>query len=193
MNFILNFDWAVFGFFEKLWNPVLNVIMSLITYLGDSGIVWIVLTLCLLIPQKTRKLGVYMALSLAIGSLINDVILKEIIQRPRPFNYTGWPETFNFPNFVGKPSSWSFPSGHTASSFAAAFPLLLKAKKKFGIPAFVLAFLIGLSRIYVHVHYPTDVLAGMVVGMVSAVICVVVTDKLIYGKLIPYFKAKKIG
>ncbi len=191
MNFITNFDWAVFGFFEKLWNPVLNVIVTVITYMGDSGIIWIALAVCLLIPQKTRKIGVYVAVSLAVCSLLNDVILKEVIQRPRPFNFTDWPKAFNYPNFVKKPSSWSFPSGHTASSFAAAFPLLLKSKKKYGIPAVVLAFLIGLSRIYVHVHYPTDVLAGIAVGIIAAVICTIITDKLIYGKLVPYFKAKK--
>ena len=67
MDFIVNFDWAVFKFFEKLWNPVLYVIMSVITYLGDDGIFWIILGVCLLIPKKTRRFGVYVLGGLAVA------------------------------------------------------------------------------------------------------------------------------
>lgn len=186
MEAILNFDWAVFGLFEKLWNPVLDVIMSVITYLGDDGIFWIVLGICLLIPKKTRKVGVYVLGGIAIAGFINNVCLKEIIQRPRPFNFDGWPEAFNYPNIVAKPDSWSFPSGHTSSSFGAAFALFLVTKKKYGIPALVLAFLIGCSRIYVHVHYPTDVIAGAVVGIIGGIIAFVLINKVwpvVYKKL----------
>lgn len=188
MDFIVNFDWAVFQFFEKLWNPVLDVTVSLITYLGNAGIVWVILGLCLLIPKKSRKIGVYVLCGIAITALINDVCLKEVIQRPRPFNFDGWPEVFNYPNIVAKPSSWSFPSGHTSSAFGAAFPLLLKTKKKYGIPAMILALLIGLSRIYVHVHYPTDVLAGIAVGIIGGLIAVIILDKLVFAKIVPAIK-----
>ena len=83
MDFIVNFDWAVFKFFEKLWNPVLDVIMSVITYLGDDGIFWIILGVCLLIPKKTRRFGVYVLGGLAVAGFINNICLKELIQRPQ--------------------------------------------------------------------------------------------------------------
>lgn len=192
MDFIVNFDWAVFKFFESLWNPVLDVIMTIITYLGNAGIFWLLLAVCLLIPKKTRKLGIYAFAGIAITWIFNDLILKEIIQRPRPFNFDGWPETFTYPNLVSKPSSWSFPSGHTASSFGTAIPLLMRMKKKYSIPLVVLAFLIGISRIYVHVHYPTDVIGGIVVGTVCGILSVIFIDKVVYGKIIPKIQARKV-
>lgn len=190
MDFIVNFDWTIFKFFESLWNPVLDVIMTVITHLGDKGIIWLVLGVGLLIPKKTRRLGVYVLGGFAVASVINNYCLKEFIQRPRPFNFDGWPEAFNFPNLVKQPSSWSFPSGHTSSSFGAAFPFLLKAKKKYGIPAFILAFLIGISRIYVHVHYPTDIIGGIIVGIVGGLIATILIDKLLYPKVLPFLKNK---
>ena len=192
MDFIVNFDWAIFQFFEKLWNPVLDVIMTFITYLGDDGVFWIILALCLLIPKKTRKYGIYIAVGIAFAALINNICLKEIIQRPRPFNFDGWPEAFKYPALVAKPDSWSFPSGHTSSSFGAAFPILLKCKKKYGIPAIILAFLIGISRIYVHVHYPTDVIAAILVGILAGFLAVLAVDKL-YPFVMNKIKDRKLA
>ena len=169
-----SFDCAVFQLVEKLWNDVLNPIMIFITHLGDDGIFWIFLALILLVFKKTRKLGVLLLLGLGFASLINNVVLKNIFERPRPFNFDGWPEGFVFPNpLIEKPHSFSFPSGHTSSSVGAATPLLIKAKKKFGIPIFILALLIGFSRVYVHVHYPTDVIVGTIVGIVGGILAVV--------------------
>ena len=169
-----SFDFAVFQLVEKLWNPVLDAIMVFITHLGDDGIFWLVLAAVLLIFKKTRKLGVLLLLGLGVASVINNLVLKQIFERPRPFNFTGWPEGFVFPNpLIEKPDSFSFPSGHTSSSLGAATPLLIKAKKKLGIPIFVLAVLVGFSRVYVHVHYPTDVIVGAIVGIVSGIIAVV--------------------
>ena len=169
-----NFDCAVFQLVEKLWNPVLDAIMIFITHLGDDGIFWIFLALILLVFKKTRKLGVLLILGLGFASLINNVVLKNIFERPRPFNFEGWPAGFDFPNpLIEKPHSFSFPSGHTSSSVGAATPLLIKAKKKFGIPIFVLALLVGFSRVYVHVHYPTDVIVGTIVGIVGGILAVV--------------------
>ena len=164
-----NFDCAVFQLVEKLWNPVLDAIMIFITHLGDDGIFWIALGLILCIFKKTRKYGVLVILGLGIASCINNLVLKQIFERPRPFNFEGWPGEFIYPNLVEKPHSFSFPSGHTSSSLGAATPLLIKANKKFGIPIFILALLVGFSRVYIHVHYPTDVLLGWFIGAVFAV------------------------
>ena len=168
-----SFDWSVFQLVEKLWNPVLDAIMVFITHLGDDGIFWIVLALILCVFKKTRKLGVLVILGLGVASLINNVVLKQIFERPRPFNFEGWPSQFIYPELIERPHSFSFPSGHTSSSLGAATPLLIKANKKLGIPIFILAVLVGFSRVYVHVHYPTDVIVGMIVGIVGGIIAVV--------------------
>ena len=115
--------------------------------------------------------------------LINDNILKPLINRPRPFNLEAWQtleRTFIYPELVPHPGVHSFPSGHTSSSFAASVVLIFTGKKRIYIPPLILAFLIAISRIYVHVHYCTDVLAGIVVGTLYGLLAY-----LIIGKLLP--------
>lgn len=180
MNFIYSFDWKVFQFFEEyLWNPVLDVIMTVITTLGDGGIIWIACAICLLITKKYRRVGAMVACGLIFSLIFTDGVFKPIFERVRPFNFDGWPSEFIFPELIEKPSSLSFPSGHTSSSFAAAVPMLLGCKKRIGIPAIVLAFLIACSRIYVHVHYSTDVLAGFVMGVIYGVAAYFFVTKLV--------------
>lgn len=191
-DFIINFDVAVYKFFESIVSPVLDVIVTFITYLGDNGIFWIALSLILLIPKKTRKLGVYVAGGLLMATIINNLGLKELFARVRPFNFDGWPESYQYvyPDLVAKPGSLSFPSGHTSTSIGAALPFLMKANKKVGIPIFIVAILIGLSRIYVHVHYPSDVLAGMVVGIIAGLLAVLLLDKVFFPKVVPAIEKK---
>lgn len=139
----------------------------------------------LICTKKYRKCGLMMGAALLLMLVINDGILKNLIARPRPFNrfdpadpamFAVWKD-FPFPEIVSRPSSFSFPSGHTSSSFAAALPML-KTDKKIGIPALVLAFLIGFSRIYVHVHYPTDVIVGAIAGLFYGWVGIVLVQKL---------------
>lgn len=180
MDFITSFDWKVFQFFEEyLWNPVLNVIMAVITTLGDGGIIWIVCAICLLITKKYRKVGAMVACGLIFSLIFTDGVFKPLIERVRPFDFDGWPAEFVFPNLIEKPHSLSFPSGHTSSSFAAAVPMLLGCKKRIGIPAVVFAFLVGISRIYVHVHYTTDVLAGFIFGVLYGLAAYFLVTRLI--------------
>lgn len=144
---------------ETVRNPVLNSVMIFITKLGDGGMIWIAVTILLLACKKTRKVGV-MSMAALIGSLlINDVLLKNLVQRPRPFHTM--PELITL---VPPPGHFSFPSGHSSSSFAAAIVLYRNLPQKRGILAMVLAVLIAGSRMYVGVHYPTDVLTGAIVG-----------------------------
>ena len=200
-EFIVNIDVAIYQFVDSIMNPVLNVIMTFITHLGDTpGIIWFILGLGLLIPRKTRKLGILLFAGLAFASVINNLCLKEIIERPRPYNLdpTVWANagyTYNWPGLIEKSSSWSFPSGHTSTSIGAAFALLLGCKKKelgIGIPAFVLSLLVGFSRIYVHVHYPTDVIAGALVGIIGGIIAWLLIEKLFMPKAVPAIE-KKLG
>lgn len=141
-------------------NQVLNSIMIFITSLGDGGMIWIAATILLLIPKKTRKIGIMSAVALLGSLIINNNIVKNIVQRPRPF------VTFtDLQIIIPTPSEFSFPSGHTSSSFAAAAVFYRYLPKKLGIPSVILAGLIGFSRLYVGVHYPTDVIAGAIMGI----------------------------
>lgn len=145
---------------EYVRNPILDNIMIFITTLGNGGMIWIAATIILLIPKKTRKVGIMSGVALLGSLIINNNIIKNIVQRPRPF------VTFtDLQIIIPIPSEFSFPSGHTASSFAAAGVFYSNLPKKFGVPAVILAGLIGLSRLYVGVHYPTDVIAGIIMGI----------------------------
>lgn len=130
--------------------------------IGDYGFVWIVSTAILLAFPKTRKIGAMCSVSLLLGLVFTNILLKNMVARPRPFTYT------DIQLLIDAPKSGSFPSGHTTSSFAFAF-LLLKERfriKGFNlyVPALVLATLIAFSRLYLYVHFPTDILAGVAVG-----------------------------
>lgn len=170
LDWIYRFDLSVFNAVFQLHSPVLNFFMKTITYLGEDGLFWIILAVVLCLFRKTRRFGVFLAGALLIEVLCNELVLKSIFERPRPFNYQPWQDAglYVFPEIVPRPSSFSFPSGHTASSFAAA-TVLFCANKKWGTPALVLAALIGFSRVYCGVHYCTDVLAGMLVGIVVGI------------------------
>ena len=136
-----------------------------ITHLGDAGISWIILAILLLIPKRTRKAGIAAALALAVSALITNVALKNVIARTRPYEVIQ-----GLHLMIEKQRDYSFPSGHTSASFAAAYAIYCTKPvipKKWGIAALVLATLIALSRLYVGVHYPTDVLGGLVVGLFS--------------------------
>ena len=198
-EFIVGIDVAVYQFVDSIMNPILNSIMTVITHMGDTpGIIWFVIGIILLIPKKTRKLGVLLFAGLAISSVINNLALKEFIQRPRPYNIDAevWKNagyTYVWPDLIKKSSSWSFPSGHTSTSIGAAFALLLGCKNKklgIGIPVFILSLLIGFSRIYVHVHYPTDVIAGAVVGLIGGVIAWLLVEKVLMPKVVPAIEKK---
>lgn len=154
---------------ENIRNDFLTPIMTFITHLGDSGWFWIVLALVLVIIKKTRPVGFLTMISLFGSLIVNNVILKNLVARTRPYDAVE-----GLHRIIGAQMDLSFPSGHTASSFAAAVVILIMCPKKAGIPALILAFLIMLSRLYVGVHYPTDVLAGMITGTLIAVcVCLV--------------------
>lgn len=158
---LLNLDGGFLLFLqESVRNPILDNIMIFITSLGNGGMIWIAATIALLIPKKTRKAGVVSAVALLGSLIINNNIVKNIVQRPRPF------VTFtDLQIIIPTPSEFSFPSGHTSSSFAAAAVFYRHLPKKIGLPSVILAGLIGFSRLYVGVHYPTDVIAGVIMGI----------------------------
>lgn len=144
--------------------PALNPVMVGITLLGTGGVVWITILLLLLIRRRTRRYGLMGVVSLATGSLIY-LILNRIVRRTRPFIAVK-----GLAMLGTKPLNYSFPSGHTTSAFAVAVIVFLCLPRKYGIPALILAALISFSRLYIGVHYPTDVLAGFLIGTLTAVV-----------------------
>lgn len=233
---ILNFDLSIFSFvFNNLSNSVMDVIMKVITTLGDDGIFFIILGVVMLFFKKTRKAGLVCLGSLLVMTLLNNELIKPIMERPRPYNLTILPQAaqkafeeygreydwigcfgkidWTIDRFPGLAEKWnagyvwpdvvdymsskslSFPSGHTSSAFTFAMAITLVLKKKsVAIPAFVFAFLMGFSRIYVGVHYPTDVIVGAFVGIVYALIGYAIFAKLydvVYPKIENAIKNKK--
>ena len=139
--------------------------MRIFSLLGDKGIFWIVLTVLLLCFKRTRRLGAYCAVSMVLTFLVVNCAIKPLVARVRPYDL--FPELKA--GLLVKPEhDFSFPSGHSANSFAVAWILLRMAKKRYGVPAVTLAALIALSRLYVSVHYPTDVICGTIIAIVLA-------------------------
>lgn len=161
-----------------------NQLFKYITYLGEKGIAWIILALVLLCFKRTRKGGFLLLVSLAIGIVLNNFILKPLIARPRPIEAD---ETFiTFMNSINYklPTSFSMPSGHTQIAINAAMFLTLYFKGK-GAWAWIPATLISLSRLFLLAHYPTDVLVAAVEGIAVAIFVYfvgrIVVDKIIAG------------
>lgn len=163
---------------STLRSPFMDNVMSFITRLGDHGTIWILLGIILLLFPKTRRCGFTVLLSLAISSFAANILIKPLISRIRPF-YSN-PE---IALFIPPPSGYSFPSGHSTSSFAAATSVFL-CNKAAGIPTLILAFLVAFSRLYLYVHYPSDVITGAILGVVSAILI----EKLM-AKWLPKFSA----
>ena len=148
----------------NLWCPFLDAVMPVITLLGDAGIFWIGIAVILLFFPKTRKIGLGMGAALVMGLLICNLMLKPMIARIRPYDYQLEHFGITIKLLIEAQHDFSFPSGHTIASFEAATVILLH-NKKYGIPAMVLACLIAFSRLYLYVHYPTDVIASVILGI----------------------------
>ena len=148
---------------QNLSNSTIDFIMIFFTEIGHGGLIWLLIAIVLIVQKKYRKYGAMIILSLILTFLIGDIFLKNIIGRQRPFI------VYNIDIIIPNPNSFSFPSGHTASSFAAAF-ILCKINKKIGAVAFTIASLIAFSRIYLIVHYPSDNLGGIILGLLCGLI-----------------------
>ena len=141
----------------------LNPIMIMFTNLGSKGLLWIILLVCLCIYPKTRRIGIVAVISFALCAAVTLFLAKGLIMRPRPF--TVLPELIPL---IKKPDSFSFPSGHTVVAFAVAFVIWRSKLTRLRYPIMLLAVLMGFSRLYVGVHYPTDVLGAVVLAFVGS-------------------------
>ena len=158
---------------ENLRSDILDPILIFLTHMGRAGIFWIILSVVLLIPKQTRKAGLAAVISMAVCYLAGDHVIKPIAARIRPYDAYSYLKPLVPP--VG---SFSFPSGHTVSGFGCSLILVRMLPKKAGIPLVILAALIALSRLYVGVHYPSDVIAGFLIALViSKIVWIIYTQK----------------
>ncbi|EOR27542.1 MULTISPECIES: phosphatase PAP2 family protein [Clostridium] len=154
----------------------MDSIMVLITKLGDRGLIWIIISVILLVSKKYKRIGITMIVALLLTSIIGEGIIKNIIQRPRVFNSINDIELI-----IKAPSSYSFPSGHTASSFAAAMVLGYYIKE-YKYLFYFLAFLVAFSRLYLWVHYPSDIVGGMIFGIICGYIAIKIINNIVTKK-----------
>lgn len=157
-----NIELMILDWIQNIRTPVGDAVMCFITKLGDVGIIWIVLAAILLLIPKTRKTGIVMMAALCIDLVVCNGILKNLFARIRPCDVNTQIQLL-----IARPDDFSFPSGHTAASFAAVAALYFSGERKLWKPALILACLIAFSRLYLYVHYPTDILGGILVGIAA--------------------------
>lgn len=165
-------DWI-----QNLRTPVMDKIMLFITGLGDAGMIWILLAVFLLVIPRTRRSGAILAAALCVDAVLCNGILKQLFGRTRPFDVNT-----SIQLLLAPPGDFSFPSGHTAASFAAATSLFLAKERHLWKPVLVLAVLIAFSRLYLYVHYPTDILGGIAVGIVAGYLSYAAVHKAVRWK-----------
>ena len=165
----ISFDLPILEWIQaNLQSGFMDTIMPIITLFGEDGIFWIAWAVLLILIPKTRKIGLGMGFALILGLLVCNVTLKPLIQRIRPYDLQAQlGVTVNL--LIESMHDFSFPSGHTIASFEASV-VLLKNSKKMGIPALIIAVLVSFSRLYLYVHYPTDVIVSVILGTLFAFI-----------------------
>lgn len=168
----MSFEFTLLDALQALRCPVLDALAVFFDQASAHGEIWIAFTAVLLAFRRTRRAGLAMALALGLYMLAGHCALKPLFARPRPCDLR--PEMLTL---VARPHGWSFPSGHTASAFAAAFALWLQ-NRRLGVPALVLAGFIGFTRMYLYVHFPTDILGGVALGLALGACGSLLADKI---------------
>ncbi|MCH4887269.1 phosphatase PAP2 family protein [Acidaminobacter sp. JC074] len=173
---MMNFEFAILDFIQSIRFGLLDSFMVFITTIGDAGIFWIVTALVLIAFKKTRKLGVACLISVAFSGLFTNVILKNAIGRERPYMFK------EVAMLIDAQPDYSFPSGHTSAAFSVAY-VLLKEKFMIGnvkiyILAIILASLMAFSRMYLYVHFPTDIIGSLIISYLYAMAAILITKKI---------------
>ncbi len=173
MEVVNNIDFKILNFiYDNLHCTFLNKTMPIISKLGDIGIIFIVVAIVLICFKKYRKIGFTMLLSLIIGSILCNLIMKPLFARIRPYDIN---TAINL--IINKLNDFSFPSGHTIAAFECATVIYLY-NKKLSIPFIILAFLIAFSRLYLYVHYPSDIFASIILGIIVGYISFIIIKKI---------------
>ena len=166
---IQNIDNRVLERIGRIHKPALNRIMITASRAGNFGTIWWAICLPFLIRPEWRATGFNIVFGLALAHLMGEIIIKHIVKRVRPCHHLGDEE-----QLIDRPRFYSFPSGHTTASFAVVGIALLRGRPITFMPILLLAMLIGFSRIYLRVHYLTDVVAGAVLGFVCGISSVII-------------------
>lgn len=167
----MSIEFTILDWLQTIHCGAMDRIMIFITTLGNAGAVWIALAAVLLIIPKTRPVGFAVALALILDLLTCNMMVKPLVARTRPYDINEAVQLL-----IAKPHDYSFPSGHSAASFAAASALFFSGTKLW-IPACILGALIAFSRLYLYVHFPTDVLGGIVLGIAVGALAVYIVKR----------------
>lgn len=181
-----NFDYKILEFYHNLhagsMGRFLDIFNECFTRLGDDGIFLIVVALILMLFKKTRKVGFGMVGGIIIGALLTNITIKNVVARPRPYCTTQTFQDWWLAVGHGLESEYSFPSGHTTSAAAAMWPVFLNGKKKVSWLAFLFVIVLGATRNYIMVHFPSDILGGIIVGSIAGILAYFLIN-LLYDKV----------
>jgi undecaprenyl-diphosphatase len=164
-------NYVLFTIRKYMQNKYLDRLMPIVTSMGNLGIIWIMMAVVLILDKPYRLIGNIVILTLIISTIVGEGIVKHVVRRVRPCNYEN-----NLSLLIAKPISYSFPSGHTLSSFAVA-EVLSMYFSQYKLIFIGIAFLIALSRLYLYVHYPTDVIAGIIIGIFCSKLIFMILQK----------------
>lgn len=156
----MDWEFQILYFLQELHIPWLDSAMVFFSSLANHGEIWLVIGLAFLCFARTRKIGIAMLISITLSFIAGNLILKNLIVRPRPC----WIDN-SIELLILNPGDYSFPSGHTLVGFTSSVSIFLQ-QRKWGAAAFILASIIAFSRLYLFVHFPTDILGGIVLGTV---------------------------
>lgn len=172
-NWITKVDFMILDWIQThLRCYLLDKIMPMITFLGNKGWFFILLAVIMILIPKTRRWGAWLASSLGLGFLFCNMLIKNMVERVRPYD-----RVENITLLVEKLSDYSFPSGHTVVAFEfLAVIVMMPVKKRYKVIAGVMAFMMAFSRLYLYVHFPSDVLAGMLLGSLFGVMGVRIVE-----------------
>lgn len=174
MNMIQNIDNTILQYIQQhMKNPILDGIMPFVTSLGNKLTIWSVVALILLINKKYRTYGIMIICSLILCFIVGNLTLKPWVARIRPFDASPLINKL----LIKPPSDFSFPSGHTMCSFAPA-TVLFYMNKRIGFYSFFLGSLIGFSRLYLYVHYPSDVFSGAIIGVLLGITTIIMFNNI---------------
>ncbi len=171
----------VLHWFDSIHGTVLDPAMVGITYSATSGLIWFVLGFLMTCSPRWRRCGASVIVSVVVAYILADIMIKPLVCRDRPFAVE------DFDLLISAPDTWSFPSGHTASAFAGATAILIHSRR-WGCVAMLYATLVGISRMYLCVHWPTDVIAGAALGIAAAFLAVWVMSR-----WVPFFREMDRG
>ena len=168
----MKMELQILDWIQQMRTPVGDIWMVFISRLGNAGMIWILFTCLLLMIPRTRRWGAALAAALCLDAIICNILLKPMVCRIRPCDVN---QTVQL--LIARPADYSFPSGHTAASFAAVAALYFAGAKKWWKITLPLAILMAFSRMYLYVHYPTDVLGGLIIGLLCGWIADMIIQK----------------